>query len=359
VHTRLFRIAALLIFAFGIAQGQSRHIHFDYVRADTLRSDSLALDKLNMLGYILPWGAQVIPTTVDTTWWGAKQNVISNLADTTKYIENGQATASLGVLTLTAPMSATADSWVLFTESTDSLNAAYDGIAVSAKANATNSNAGSRNIGLFASASGSSGQNLAGYFGSGNVRIDNQLIMPIATGTSPFSITSTTLNTNLNADLLDGYHASGFSLSGHTHSAADITSGTLGIARGGTNASTFTASQLLQMNSAGTALESSGKTAADIHSVYFGTSWSNGTAYTPLTVDGVTKNYLTAVSYVSNSDMVDSLHASAFATAGHSHYLEGSGAPAADLGVNGDIYYNSDGPTLYIKGGASWFQVYP
>ena len=142
MHTRLFRIAAFLIFAFGIAQGQSRHIHFDYVRADTLRSDSLALDKLNMLGYILPWGAQVIPTTVDTTWWGAKQNLITNLADTTKYVEYADTTSTI-------------------------------------------------------------------------------------------------------------------------------------------------------------------------------------------------------------------------ATAGHSHYLEGLGAPAADLGVNGNIYYNIDGPTLYIKGGASWFQVYP
>ena len=35
-----------------------------------------------------------------------------------------------------------------------------------------------------------------------------QIESTIATGIAPFKITSTTLNTNLNADLLDGYHIS-------------------------------------------------------------------------------------------------------------------------------------------------------
>jgi hypothetical protein len=39
------------------------------------------------------------------------------------------------------------------------------------------------------------------------------------------------LVTNLNADLLDGQHATAFSLTNHTHSAADIVSGTLANAR--------------------------------------------------------------------------------------------------------------------------------
>ena len=38
--------------------------------------------------------------------------------------------------------------------------------------------------------------------------IAGQLAVNIPTGTSPFAITSTTLNTNLNADLLDGQHGS-------------------------------------------------------------------------------------------------------------------------------------------------------
>jgi len=41
----------------------------------------------------------------------------------------------------------------------------------------------------------------------GSIRTTHQLISTIATGTSPMQVSSTTLNTNLNADLLDGWHA--------------------------------------------------------------------------------------------------------------------------------------------------------
>jgi|GEM_PF-2514069 len=44
----------------------------------------------------------------------------------------------------------------------------------------------------------------------GAVRTDNQLISTIATGTSPLSVASTTVNTNLNADMVDGLHATSF-----------------------------------------------------------------------------------------------------------------------------------------------------
>lgn len=40
------------------------------------------------------------------------------------------------------------------------------------------------------------------------------IVSSVATGTAPLTIASTTLNTNLNADLLDGYHASAFALAG-------------------------------------------------------------------------------------------------------------------------------------------------
>ena len=43
------------------------------------------------------------------------------------------------------------------------------------------------------------------------------------TGTAPFTIASTTMVTNLNADMVDGSHASAFSLAGHTHPSTDIT----------------------------------------------------------------------------------------------------------------------------------------
>jgi hypothetical protein len=44
----------------------------------------------------------------------------------------------------------------------------------------------------------------------GAIRTNNQLISTVATGTAPLTVSSTTLVTNLNADLLDGYHASSF-----------------------------------------------------------------------------------------------------------------------------------------------------
>lgn len=46
----------------------------------------------------------------------------------------------------------------------------------------------------------------------------------VGEGTSPFTVTSTTKVANLNADLLDGLHSSSFSLVGHTHTFASLTS---------------------------------------------------------------------------------------------------------------------------------------
>ncbi|HPN94379.1 MAG TPA: hypothetical protein PLS19_07440, partial [bacterium] len=51
-----------------------------------------------------------------------------------------------------------------------------------------------------------------------------RLISTVATGTAPLTVASTDLVTNLNADLLDGNHASAFATSGHTH--AQLTAGT-------------------------------------------------------------------------------------------------------------------------------------
>lgn len=48
---------------------------------------------------------------------------------------------------------------------------------------------------------------------------------------APFAVNNSSLITNLNADLLDGQSSSSFALTNHTHSAADITSGTLADAR--------------------------------------------------------------------------------------------------------------------------------
>jgi hypothetical protein len=45
---------------------------------------------------------------------------------------------------------------------------------------------------------------------SGTGHFTGQLTSTLATGTSPFAVTSTTVNTNLNADMLDGLHSSSF-----------------------------------------------------------------------------------------------------------------------------------------------------
>lgn len=58
-----------------------------------------------------------------------------------------------------------------------------------------------------------------------------QLEIPVGTGTAPFVISSTTVVSNLNADLLDGQHASAFAAASHTHDASAITSGTLSTSR--------------------------------------------------------------------------------------------------------------------------------
>jgi predicted phage tail protein len=45
---------------------------------------------------------------------------------------------------------------------------------------------------------------------TGNITITRPLTSSLATGTAPFTVSSTTVNTNLNADMVDGFHASSF-----------------------------------------------------------------------------------------------------------------------------------------------------
>ena len=55
----------------------------------------------------------------------------------------------------------------------------------------------------------------------GTIHTPVQITSTLGTGTAPFSIASTTVVGNLNADLLDGQHASAFATAGHTHSSYD------------------------------------------------------------------------------------------------------------------------------------------
>ena len=69
--------------------------------------------------------------------------------------------------------------------------------------------------------------------------VNGQFTIPVATGTSPLSVSSTTVNTNLNADLLDGQHGS------YYQDAGNINTGTLVAARGGTGQSTYVVGDIL------------------------------------------------------------------------------------------------------------------
>lgn len=66
--------------------------------------------------------------------------------------------------------------------------------------------------------------------GNGNVECET-FTSTQTTGTAPITVASTTLVSNLNADLLDGNEASAFATASHTHSTSDITSGTFADAR--------------------------------------------------------------------------------------------------------------------------------
>lgn len=59
---------------------------------------------------------------------------------------------------------------------------------------------------------------------SQKLHVAGTIYSSVATGTAPFKVDSTTAVTNLNADLLDGKHASDFATSGHTHTTSLATS---------------------------------------------------------------------------------------------------------------------------------------
>lgn len=99
---------------------------------------------------------------------------------------------------------------------------------------------------------------IGGYTGITSVGVLSEvvtsgpIISSLATGTAPIQVTSTNLCTNLNADQLDGQHASAFAAASHNHAASDIISGTLAVARGGTGKSSYVAGGILYASGTGT-----------------------------------------------------------------------------------------------------------
>ncbi|MFH1278629.1 MAG: hypothetical protein ABIK65_09640 [Candidatus Eisenbacteria bacterium] len=65
----------------------------------------------------------------------------------------------------------------------------------------------------------------------GDVYASGKLRAGAPNGTAPLSVASSTVVTNLNADMLDGIHAGGFSQPGHAHDGSSITTGTVPFAR--------------------------------------------------------------------------------------------------------------------------------
>lgn len=99
---------------------------------------------------------------------------------------------------------------------------------------------------------------ITGYVNASSTVSGTQIVSTVATGTKPLSVTSTTLVDNLNADLLDGNHATAFAP--NTGSASITTLGTvatgtwqatdIGLAYGGTGATLTAAAGAISYSNA-------------------------------------------------------------------------------------------------------------
>lgn len=154
----------------------------------------------------------------------------------------------------------------------------------------------------------------------------------VTTGTAPFTIASTTVVSNLNADLLDGEHAAAFADASHTHSLSDVTdSGALAaldeVQDGQIDSEAATDGYVLTADGAGGSawevVAGGGDLKADgtvpltatwdvgafqIHALTFQSDQATGTA--PFTVASTT------VVTNLNADTVDAIHASTILQAG-------------------------------------------
>lgn len=84
---------------------------------------------------------------------------------------------------------------------------------------------------------------------TGSIKASSQLISSVVTGTAPLSVASTTLVSNLNADLLDSQDGS------YYRNATNINTGTLAVNYGGTGANTLTANKVLVGNGTTTVIQ--------------------------------------------------------------------------------------------------------
>ncbi|HNW90643.1 MAG TPA: hypothetical protein PKN48_13340 [Bacteroidales bacterium] len=204
----------------------------------------------------------------------------------------------------------------------------------------------------------------------GSIRTTDQLISTQATGTAPMAVNSTTSVTNLNADLLDGNHASAFAVSSHNHDHNTLTNlqaaGT-GVTYGHINASAQTiagsktfalapvAPTYTSTVATGTApLSVTSSTVvtnlnADLHD---GVHAGNGFGNVPVS-NGTVNNSL-------NADMLDGYHAgnsSGQVPVSNSSVSTSLNADMVDGVHEGKVYLNASGTIASTRGGTyilSW-----
>lgn len=124
-----------------------------------------------------------------------------------------------------------------------------------------------------------------------------QIISTLGIGTSPFSITSTTLNTNLNADYLDGSHASGFE---PTLTKGNLTAGSSKISIGGTGTgAVIGVGASVDVSESNLTISNMGGTLAVDHGGTGQTSYTNG----QLLIGNTTGNTLTKATLIAGTNI--------------------------------------------------------
>lgn len=164
---------------------------------------------------------------------------------------------------------------------------------------------------------------LTGNWDAGSYKITaQQLESDVATGTAPLVVASTTAVSNLNADLLDGSHASAFLLvtGATTGATAAIQVFTFGITA--TIISTLAADQIIRLGDNAGSNKLSINNSSDVTIAYIDSLGTvSGNTLTSTVAIGTAPLSVTSTTACTNlnADLLDGNHAAAFALSGHTH----------------------------------------